>query len=121
MIIILEDISIPIILFFEPVGHYRVFALLLVNYSITFDDYFPSLIFQDHFLFKKFSATLFQSTWKGRIRKAWIFFKSPFRFFAQFYITNSANGIFSDILFMIRICMTVSIVINGCRCMGHFV
>ena len=121
MVIVFKDISVPVVLFFESVSHYRVFALLLVNYPITFDDNFPSLIIQYHFLFKNYSATRFRLTWKRGIRKARIFFKNPFRFFAHFYITNSTNGIFSYILFMIRICVTVSIVINRRGCMRHFV
>ena len=80
MIIVLKDISIPIVLFFEPVRHYRIFALLLVNYPITFDDYFPSLIFQDHFLFKNFQLLFFNQRGSGEFEKPGYFLKTAFDF-----------------------------------------
>ena len=47
MIIIFQNIIMLEIFLFKPVGHYRVFTLLFVDYPIAFDDNFPS---------KKFSA-----------------------------------------------------------------
>lgn len=81
MVIVFKDISVPVVLFFEPVGHYRVFALLLVNYPITFDNNFPSLIIQDHFLFKKIlqHPDSYQRG-SGESEKPGYFFNTPFAF-----------------------------------------
>ena len=80
MVIVFKDISVPVVLFFESVSNYRVFALLLVNYSIAFDDYFPSLIFQDHFLFKNFQLLFFNQRGSGEFEKPGYFLKTPLAF-----------------------------------------
>ena len=35
---VLQNISTPVVLFLEPVRHFRVFTLLLIDYHISFDD-----------------------------------------------------------------------------------
>ena len=80
MVIVIKDISVPIVLFFEPVGHYRVFALLLVNYPITFDDNFPSLIFKFNFHSKNFLIPDSNQRGNGESEKPGYFFNTPFAF-----------------------------------------
>jgi hypothetical protein len=40
-IIILQDIRSLVVLGFEPVGHHRLQALLMIDYRISFDDVTP--------------------------------------------------------------------------------
>ena len=80
MVIVFKDISVPVVLFFESVSHYRVFALLLVNNPITFDDNFPSLIIQYHFLFKNLQLVVLDQRGSGEFEKPGYFLKTPLAF-----------------------------------------